>query len=73
MLPILLCSNALLHVFRRYDERDIGGYFTDYLVTPWCRAGPYLIGLAVGIYLHRIKLKTSISMVSGANRHQKHS
>ena len=47
----------------RHDDRDIGAWFTDYLVTPWCRAGPYLIGLAVGIYLHGIKLKTSISMV----------
>ena len=47
----------------RHDDRDIGAWFTDYLVTPWCRAGPYLIGLAVGIYLHGIKLKTSISTV----------
>ena len=38
-------------------------WFTDYMVTPWCRAGPYLIGIAIGIYLHGIKLRTHFPQV----------
>lgn len=29
--------------------------FTQYYLTPWCRAGPAIIGLCVGIILHKTK------------------
>ena len=31
---------------------EIDRWGTDYLLTPWCRAGPFIIGMALGIILH---------------------
>lgn len=27
-------------------------YYSTYYVVPWCRAGPYLVGLAAGVLYH---------------------
>lgn len=27
-------------------------YYNAYYVVPWCRAGPYLVGLAAGVLYH---------------------
>ena len=37
------------------DELALFDWFKYYYLTPWCRAGPYVIGLALGKILYEIK------------------
>jgi hypothetical protein len=39
---------------------DLGASMADIYVKPWCRIGPYLIGLVAGYLLHKVN-----SMIRG--------
>lgn len=41
---------------------NVGGFFSEILTAPWCRAGPYLIGMGFAfVYQHKHKLAAKIN------------
>lgn len=51
---------ALTMKFRATGE--FGKLFTGYYLVPWCRAGPLIIGMVVGIILHKTKCRVKINL-----------
>jgi hypothetical protein len=49
------------------ESGDFDTWYNGYFITPWCRAGPFLIGLAYGILLYKkpkgVKLNTFVVLL----------
>ena len=59
-------------MFSHDDNDETYSWYWDYLVTPWCRAGAYIIGMVVGIILYRLRgKKVKMHWVSTDNHRQK--
>ncbi|KAJ8300299.1 hypothetical protein KUTeg_021818 [Tegillarca granosa] len=52
------------------DEKTSGDYMTDYYFVPWCRIGPYVIGVVAGYCLYkangRIKIHWALNLLGWA-------
>lgn len=47
-----------------YNYRDVyDAYTNQYYVKPWCRMGPYIIGILFGYLLYKTKSKLRINKV----------
>jgi len=47
---------------------NINTFFIDFYVMPWCRASPYIVGIALGLLLHHIKVnKINIRIPTALN------
>ena len=42
----------------------MGNWFADIYASPWCRIGPYVIGIFVGYILYRTECKAKLHWVS---------
>ena len=59
-------SFKFFYLFRNYYiYRDPGDFFNKVYITPWCRAGPYFVGVLLGYILFIVKdKKIKINWVS---------
>ena len=39
-------------------------FYRQVFITPWCRAGPYLVGIVLGYILKRTQCKPKLNVVS---------
>lgn len=46
------------------DEKTSGDYMTDYYFVPWCRIGPYVIGVVAGYCLYKANGRIKIHWVT---------
>ncbi|KAK8402150.1 hypothetical protein O3P69_001321 [Scylla paramamosain] len=53
LLPAFITLlNDLPPTATHWDDEATRAYYSTYYVVPWCRAGPYLVGLAAGVLYH---------------------
>ena len=50
-------------VLLSHSYGDFGAWYADFLQTPWCRAGAFLIGMALGIIIYRSKASIKVPLV----------
>ena len=67
-LTLLIADYLSLSLPLSFDAATLGArvntWFIDYLVKPWCRAGPYLMGIALAALLNKLQFKLKVSKVS---------
>lgn len=59
-MPLCALCNVIQACDRCRSDVDPLALARDYLITPWCRAGPYFVGMAYGVLLHRSRLGLNI-------------
>ncbi|XP_045117783.1 nose resistant to fluoxetine protein 6-like isoform X2 [Portunus trituberculatus] len=53
LLPAFITLvNDLPPTATHWNDEATRAYYSTYYVVPWCRAGPYLVGLAAGVLYH---------------------
>ena len=45
-------------------EEATQGYMTDFYIVPWCRYQPYIVGLVLGYFLHKMRKQPKLKLNS---------
>lgn len=68
------CQRGYLHIYlnqhfrkmytHNFFNRGRADYFNNYYVRPYCRMGPYIVGIIVGSLLYKTDCKVKINKVN---------
>ena len=60
---LTLLRRFLDHDFFLSVTRNTGKYMEDVYFVPWCRVGPYAVGLLLGYILHTTRCRYTMTKV----------